>query len=468
VFRKVPKDMPRQEELEACLGRSIVDVLDPWGCHDSYAAHHIATFESSLEPLGIRPEFIRQHGMYRKGAYAAGIRAALAGAEKLRGILNGARREHGAHTLLGEEWLPLGGFCDRCGKDDLACAWDGAWGVHVTCRTAGCAASYDVDLRAGGNLKLPWRVDWPMRWGHERVSFEPGGKDHSSAGGSYDTARHIVRELYDWTAPEYVGYDFVLPKGQGGKFSSSRGGAFTVADCLTVYEPELLRWIFASYRPNTEFQISFDLDVIKLYEDYDRAVRLAHEAEDGGKNDSKRQIARRTLHLASVDHVAPAPGSAPPWRPAFRPLSVVLQIFDGDLERARAHYVRTGELPPGDPGAVARFDARARCVWNWITDCAPEDFRYRIRAEAVVRPLAPGLRTAVEGVVSHLRSRPDADDAAWAAFFKSLGADDDGAKAVYPVLYDLLVGRDHGPKLSTLLATMSSERALRLIEPSLG
>ena len=61
------------------IGRSIADVPDPWGEHDSYASHHIATFEGKASArLGIEPEFIRQHRMYRKGAYAEGIHKALA------------------------------------------------------------------------------------------------------------------------------------------------------------------------------------------------------------------------------------------------------------------------------------------------------------------------------------------------------------------------------------------------------
>ena len=28
--------------------------------------------------------------------------------------------------------------------------------------------------------KLVWKVDWPMRWKHEGVIFEPAGEDHHS------------------------------------------------------------------------------------------------------------------------------------------------------------------------------------------------------------------------------------------------------------------------------------------------
>jgi lysyl-tRNA synthetase class 1 len=464
VLRKVPKDAPQQELLHEHLHRSIADVPDPWGDHDSYASHHIAAFESSLRPLGIAPEFIRQHRRYRAGAYAEGIRTALAAAARIREILNDARRAHGARRLLGDDWLPLSGFCDACGKDALRFHWDGEHTVRYDC--TGCGHAQDVDLRRGGNLKLPWRVDWPMRWAHERVAFEPGGKDHSSAGGSYDTAKRIVAEIYGWSAPQYVGYDFVSCKGQGGKLSSSKGGVVTVADCLEVYEPELLRWLFASYRPNTEFAISFDLDVIKLYEDHDRMLRLAHEADDGGKNDKKRQAARRTMQLASVDHHRIEPGSEPPFLAGFRHLSVILQIFDGDLERTRAHYEAEGHLR--DPESRRRFQQRARCVWSWIEQYAPEDFRYRIRTEPVTRAVDGEHRVALARLVEILEQHPEAHDDALGEQFKALAGELTlPLKDFYPLVYELLLGRDRGPKLSTLLATMGAVRALPLLRPSL-
>ena len=401
VLRKVPAGAPQPEMLAENLRKSIADVPDPWGDHDSYASHHIADFEESLAPLGIAPEFIRQHQRYRAGAYAEGIHKALDDAAKIRKIINDAREKHGARSLLADDWLPLAGFCDSCGKDELTFSWDGEWSVEVKC--ALCQHEGVVDIRKGGNLKLPWRVDWPMRWAHEKVCFEPGGKDHSSAGGSYDTGKVIVADIYGWSAPQYVGYDFVNPKGQGGKFSSSKGGVITVSDALEIYEPEVLRWLFASYRPNTEFAISFDLDVIKIYEDYDRAVRLAHDADDGGKKDKKRQAARRTLELASVKPTTIEPGTTPPSLVQFRHLSTVLQTFDGDIDRSREYFRARGDLDE------ARFDARAACVWRWIEKYAPDDFRYRIRRDPVTRDVDDATRQALRRLVDILQNEPEAD-----------------------------------------------------------
>ncbi|HKK51417.1 MAG TPA: lysine--tRNA ligase [Myxococcota bacterium] len=459
VFRKVPRDMPEQAMLEANLRRSVADVPDPFGETDSYASHHVERFEASLAPLGIEPEFIRQSRCYRAGRYAEGIRRALENRDVIRGILDQFRS-----TPLPEDWLPLAGFCGSCHRDEVDFDWDGEWAVGMQCRS--CGEKTHVDLREGGDVKLPWRVDWPMRWAFERVCFEPGGKDHSSAGGSFDTAKQIVGPVYDWQAPEYVAYDFVRIKGAGGKISSSTGGAVTVAECLEIYEPEMLRWIFASQRPSSEFQISFDVDVIKLYEDYDRARATAHEPDDGSKKDKKRQIVRRTIELSSVEPTRIEPGSAPTRVPAFRPLSMILQIYDGDLDRTLEHYASTGEV--ATEAERARLRQRAERVWAWIDRHAPEEFRYRIRETPRPTPLRGEEREVLARLVAILEAEPGISEADLVPHLKTLF---EGTaltpRDFYPHAYDLLIARPKGPKLTTLLTTMGTDRALPLLRAGL-
>lgn len=459
VFRKVPAGIPQPEMLAENLRRSVADVPDPFGDHDSYASHFIAQFEESLAPLAIEPEFIRQSRRYRAGDYAPGIRRALEARDAIRDILDQHRTQP-----LPETWLPLAGFCDACGRDDVDFTWPGDWTVGYTCRS--CAHVAEIDLRDGGNVKLPWRVDWPMRWAAERVVFEPGGKDHSSAGGSFDTAKEIVAVVYEGRPPQYVAYDFVRVKGRGGKISSSSGDVVTVADCLEVYEPEMLRWIFASQRPGSEFQISFDADVIKLYEDFDRGRRLAHEAEDGSKADKKRRIARRTFELASLDGVRITPGSDVPRVLPFRAVSVVVQAYDGDLERTVSHFEAAGDV--GTDAERVRCRQRAACCWRWIESFAPEEFRYRIREHPVTRSIDAEHRVVLERLVTVLRDAPGLREDDLVPHMKTLCVDTGlTLKTFCPLVYDLLIDRDHGPKLTTLLTTIGGRRALPLLEPTL-
>lgn len=458
VFRKVPADMP--ESLREHLRCSISQVPDPHGCHDSFAGHHIADFEASLFRVGIDPTFIRQSKRYCGGVYNEEIMHSLQQKDKIRGILNQARDETTAHTLLSEDWLPLAGFCTGCGRDKLQLECKDARDVSIRCLA--CDKLSGVDLRYYGNLKLPWRLDWPMRWAFERVCFEPGGKDHSSAGGSYDTAKILVREIYGWQPPVYLGYDFVRIKGQDGKISSSKGHVVTVDDCLGVYEPEVLRWIFVSRRPDTEFQISFDFaDVLKIYEEFDRTVRDAIAGNS---------VAQRTMQLSSVER-RPDPRAghrnAHPRTgvlPSFRDLITTVQIYEGDLDRTVQHYIDRSELNEADRPACR---LRATCVWSWLAHHATEDLRFQLRTTPKAQQLTEDQALCLQRLVAALEAAPTCE-AELVPTMKALCAGTSlSNKTFLPVVYDLLLGQDKGPKLTTLIMAAGPSRIAELLKPSL-
>src|SRR3989338_10807689 len=48
VFRKVPLNMPKPEELEKYLRKPITEVPDTFGCHKSYADHHEKEIEEAV------------------------------------------------------------------------------------------------------------------------------------------------------------------------------------------------------------------------------------------------------------------------------------------------------------------------------------------------------------------------------------------------------------------------------------
>ena len=143
-------------------------------------------------------------------------------------------------------------------------SYDENYTVIYECK---CGFKDTIDFSKKGIVKLPWRLDWGMRQHKEKVDFEPAGKEHyQQPGGSRITSNEIYSLLYkDMNHPIDLKYDFVIVKGVGGKMSSSLGNVITLKKCLEIYEPEIVRFLFAGTRPNTEFAISFDLDVIKNY-----------------------------------------------------------------------------------------------------------------------------------------------------------------------------------------------------------
>ena len=171
-----------------------------------------------------------------------------------------------------------------------------------------------------------------MRWNFEKVDFEPGGKDHSTIRGSYDTGKVISKKVWNYDAPEYVMYDFIIVKGQGGKMSSSKGNVTTLRDALEIYEPEIVRYLFASTRPNAEFAISFDADVIKIYEDFDKCERIAYGTEPVADKETKKQ--KRIYELSCVEGIP----ETMPYQPGFRHITLILQIAKMDVKKASEHF----------------------------------------------------------------------------------------------------------------------------------
>jgi lysyl-tRNA synthetase class 1 len=268
-FRKVPKNVP--EDYEKYLGMPISEIHSPFEEGKDYARHFEEKFEESLKKVGITPDFVRQSLMNKKCKYAELIKIALEKKETIKQIFNKYRKEP-----LSEGWFPVSVYCEKCLKDTTRVLGFEGYEIEYECVECGCKDK--IDYRKKGLVKLVWRVDWPARWKYEGVDFEPGGIDHSAPGGSFTTAKEIVGEVFDGFIPLYQFYDWIKIKG-GLHFSSSSGDVTTLADVEEVYEPEILRYLFVGTRPNKGFQISFDNDVIKLYEDYDALEEKYYSGE---------------------------------------------------------------------------------------------------------------------------------------------------------------------------------------------
>jgi len=479
VFRKVPVNMPKQEELKSYLRFPITQVPDPWERDASYARHNEVNVESVLPIVGIEPEYIYQAANYRASKYAEGIRRALEKRDVLKNIMDKFRDE--AHKIKGE-WWPVSVFCEKCSKDETVIdGWDGDWGLSYHCNS--CGNKEKLDLRKTGSVKLVWRVDWPMRWKLEKVDFEPAGKDHQNYGGSFDTARHVCKEVYDWEAPVTFSYDFVGIKGTPGKMSSSKGEVIDLPDVLRVYTPEIARYLFAGTRPNTEFTISFDLDVIKIYEDYDKTERIAWKMEEA-KDDLTYNKERRIYELSQIATDGEGKTVMPaikPFQVPFRHLCNLIQISDGDIERTLAGLAETANSSTGpgnstDPGSssgpapeqIPALRSRAACAKYWVEECAPEDFRFKLKAagEEPSNSLSAAEKTAIcslrDKVISRIEEYKD-DKSCAEAIYKIAEEHTMEGKTLFRAAYQALIGKDQGPRLANFLRSISKERLLEIL-----
>ncbi|MCL2069431.1 MAG: lysine--tRNA ligase [Treponema sp.] len=466
VFRKVPANMPRQDELEKYLRFPITMVPDPWERDSSYARHHEVDVETVLPLVGIKPEYIYQAERYRSSKYAEGMRLALEKRDQLKGILDKFRDE--AHKIKGQ-WWPVSVFCEKCNKDETGIdGWDGELNL-LSYHCDLCGYKDTVDLRETGVAKLLWRIDWPMRWEYEKVDFEPAGKDHHSHGGSFDTAKHICKELYGWDAPVTFRYDFIGIKGSPGKMSSSRGELVSLPDLLKVYTPELVRYLFAGTRPNTEFTISFDLDVIKIYEDYDKTERISWKMEEA-KDEASYLREKRIYELSQVntdENGRTIQSSVKPYQLPFRHFCNLIQIADGDIDKAIAGLGRGAEAPL--PEQIPALRSRALCAKYWVEECAPEEFRFKLKENGAEPPAAlddaekKAIRSLRDDLVARIEDCAD-DQACAKAIYKIAGDHGMEGKALFRAAYQALIGKDQGPRLANFLRSINKERLLGILK----
>lgn len=452
VFRKVPKNMPQQDMLKHHLRRCIVDVPDPFGEEESYAAKHMKDVEKELPKVGVRPEYRYQHQKYRACEYADQIKHALEHTEDIKKILNQYREEP-----LDKEWLPVSIFCDTCAKDTITrITYPGGYKLTYSCV---CGHEETFDFRHKGIVKLLWRVDWPMRWDYERVHFEPGGKDHSSPGGSYDTGKKIVQKVWNRKAPTYIMYDFIRIKGAGGKISSSLGNVVTLKDCLGIYEPEIVRYLFASTRPGAEFAISFDADVIKIYEDYDKCERVYYGKEAvKEKEHHKQHIIYQFSQIPEDSRELP---EIMPLQISFRHLLTIIQVKDMN-EQAALDYFRDQIRNERDEH---KLRTRIRCARHWLEHYADDQFRFVVKEtkdESMRGSLSQEQRQVLDSFKQVVQRHDDAESLEQ-AIYQAAKASGMPTKDFFKLCYQALIGKDRGPKLAPFIIEIGRERVLKLL-----
>lgn len=457
AYRKVPVNVPNQELLKENLRKPLALVPDPFERKASYATHFEAEFEQSLQAVEVNPEFIRQNEPYRAAVYKEGILTALQNESTIRKILNAYRTEP-----LPESWTVLSIFCRDCKKDVTELkGWKETGEINYHCKICKKETTTNFNEPESG-VKLLWRVDWPMRWAKEGVDFEPGGKDHSSEGGSFDTGCQIVREVWKKEPPAYVQYDFVIAKGLGAKFSSSSGNLITLEEALLVYEPSVVRWIFASRKPNTDFSIAFDLDVLKAYDDFDRTTRIALKLEAA---EEKKYFYEKRIYELSITSEYPKSGDLVQY--PFRHLCNLVQIYQGDLEKTLQSYGLTN-LSENDR---KRFLRRATCAWNWINTHAPQEFQFKLRTAQDPAPTTqfPAAICELIELFEKTDFMAHTEESFHAEIFQLMKRNGIPPKAMFQDLYQILIQKNQGPKVASFFLILGKEKSLELLKrvPSL-
>ncbi len=285
-FRKPPEYIPK--EYAKFVGMPYCAIPSPDG-EGSYADFFISRFEEVSSILGVSVEFVRQSEMYSSGAYDDLIIQALENKHLIAEIISRNLTENMSNDEK-RNYYPLSVYSRFTNKDDTQIISFNGSKIKYRCNQTGKIDS--IDLCVDHVAKLSWKVDWAMRWAHSGIHFEPGGHDHSVAGGSYDVSSQLATEVFGISPPLFQKYAFVNKKGSTKKMSGSLGNLFSPEEMLEIYSPEMVRWFFLRNAPENEIGVAFDQDVIRVYDEFDNAVQ---EYVSGNSQDIKSDIIRLSM-----------------------------------------------------------------------------------------------------------------------------------------------------------------------------
>lgn len=455
-LRKVPANVAAvRDDFEQYIGMPYVDVPDPFGCHESYAAHFEAEFEQSFKKFGIDIDFRRQGREYRSGRYANDVIHALRHRKEIFDILDSFRTQEATEDER-ENYYPAGIYCPVCHKDTTKIT-----SLSEDCTEADfecvCGHKGHFDFKTNFNCKLAWKIDWPMRWKAEGVDFEPGGKDHASPNGSYQTSRIIADKIFNINAPQFQGYEFIGIKGATGKMSGSSGLNLTPEALFKIYQPEVILWLYSKSDPLKAFDFCFDDGILRQYNEFDK---MYAQMVDGTADEYVQGI----MHNCMIEGK----------RLELVPMAQLASL--GSIVDFNPQMVATIFEKIGTPFTVEQFKERLELAKYWAEQCAPENLNklltkrnwayYLTLSEESKKEIEilhnylstnkgytlDELNTFIYSVPAQVRGElePKAKKTAQGDFFKNV--------------YNLLLGKEKGPRLYLFLFSIDVESYVSLLD----
>lgn len=355
-LRKIPVNVSKVDsDMEKYIGMPYVDVKNPFiDAPDiaNYAEYFEREFEGSIKSFGIDMDYRYQATMYRTGSYKEYVILALKKRKEIFDVLDKHRTQVATQEER-ENYYPVSIYCPNCGKDTtkIVTLTEDCTLANYKCE---CGNEGTFDFNKNFNCKLAWKVDWPMRWMYERVDFEPGGKDHASPNGSYDTSKDIAKEIFGFEPPVFQGYEFIGIKGATGKMSGSSGLNLTPNTLLKMYQPEVILWLYSKTDPLKAFDFCFDDGILRQYYEFDKLLD-AYFA--GSLNASETAIIYNTLiENRRVETV---------------PMSHLVQF--GSIVNFNIPMLETVFEKINLPYKYEQFQDRIERAKYWLYECAPDN-----------------------------------------------------------------------------------------------
>lgn len=419
----------------------------------TYGDHFLKPFLEALEQIGVRPRIIDNLESYQSGRFDALAKIACDRADEIREAI-----ERISSRELPENWFPWSPLDSKGSLDGVTVTGYEYPFVHWK-DAHGETGSSDISKGEG---KLPWRIDWPAKWGWIGVTCEPFGKDHGAAGGSYATGREIVKIL-GHEPPHPLTYEWISLKGQGA-MSSSAGNTIGPIEALDLVPPEILRLLVAKSKPNKAIEFDTGMSLVNLADEYERLASRDFEAElldDGLSRRQRVQVedAAGAMRMAAVEEGMAAQATAV----TFRHLALLAQTKSTD-QGVWESLRNAGAITEPTQAMTDRL-SRMRA---WI---ASKHFPEEMKISVLSTPNVEALNELSNEEKSVLSSLAVAlEQCEWNAtnigsvIPQSAKDLDLSPKMGYRAAYAALMGKERGPRLAPILAEMKQKKIVDLLK----
>ncbi len=454
-IRKIPVNVARaNSDMEKYIGTSYADAPNPFGTEEkTYAEYFEREFEASIARFGIKMDYRYQAQMNRSGKYKDYVIEALQKRGEIFDILDSFRTQD-AQEGEREAYYPVSIYCPECGRDTtkITALSEDCTRADYVCK---CGHRGVHDFRTDYNCKLAWKIDWPMRWKYEQVDFEPGGKDHASPGGSYETSKVIAEKIFQIQAPLFQGYEFIGIKGSTGKMSGSTGLNLTPDTLLKIYQPEIILWLYAKSEPNKAFDFCFDDGILRQYFEFDRQYKSWLE---GTADEHVQDIMKSCLMFEEKIKLVP--------------MSHLVQL--GSIVDFNVEMLETVFAKIGTPYKYEDFKDRLDLARYWLENCSPENANKLcpVRNWEVYRGLDEKEKEAVSLLHQELSQNTytleELNTELYEIPKKIYGYEAENLKGLqgtfFKNVYRLLLNKEKGPRLYLFLYAIEKEQYLGLLD----
>ena len=427
-----------------------------WGRFENenwtYANHFLEPFLTALSEIGVNPRLIDNLDSYRSGCFAELSKIACDRADEIRECI-----ERISSRELPDDWFPWSPLNSKKGLDKVKVTGYEYPLVHWK-DEYGETGSSDITKGEG---KLPWRIDWPAKWGWIGVTCEAFGKDHGAAGGSYSTGREIA-QLLGHEPPQPLVYEWISLKGQGA-MSSSTGNTIGPIEALELVPPEILRLLIAKSKPNKAIEFDTGMGLVTLADEYERLAARDFEKELASEELSRRQRVQVEDAAGAMRMTSTVSGQeALATAVTFRHLALLAQTKKND-EDVWSSLNSSGAVESITP----QLQDRLNRMRHWIgSEHFPEEMRINILEQPSVEMLQR-FDADEKKILANMTAALEAcewDAAAIGASIPQAARDLDlSPRSAFKVAYASLMGTEKGPRLAPILAEMEKLEIIALL-----